>query len=175
MSAAEQKNPDPVAEAAARALDDARGDLHDAAARLETAVRHSDSLRSALTEPLIRAACADAVRAQMRKHRASVWSPPSSKSAKSGPAAAASDRGRVIALSRGTLMSFPLPGGVVLADAKAEHVAKAADFYEAQAGDMAHKARWLRLVGQHLQGKRRVSSCLSERRLRELQEAASHA
>lgn len=170
MSAATKRERDPVAEAAARALEDAGGDVQDAVARMETAVRHSDSLRDALTEPLIHGACADAVRAQVRSSRRQVWA--KAAPATLTPEAKAKDRERVVQLSRGTLMAFPLPGGLRLAEARAADVSRAADFYDRQAGDMAHKARWLRLIGQHLTGRKTVGKALNEDRLRELQAEA---
>ena len=52
------------------------------------------------------------------------------------------------------------------------HSAEAAGFYEAQSADMAHKARWLRLVAQAVTGRKKAGAVLSEERLRELQDEA---
>lgn len=195
MAAAQSKQDgrDLVAEAARRAYDDAGGDVAKAVAMLEQAVRQSRALRDALTEPLIASACYDAVRTQVRVERRSVWRPPTvapvtsparphqgpnraapaSSPARSQPVADPTpDAARVVQLAAGTLLMFPLPGGKRLAEATREEIAAAAEFYERQAGDMATKGRWLRLVAQSIPGKKTVGDVLTDQRLRDLQEEA---
>lgn len=172
-TAAKKQKPDIVAEAAKRALDDAEGDVQVGTAKLEGWARLDPALREALTEPLISGACYDAVRAQVRTARKTVWSPPRTAS---GPAATpeAKERqtARVHQLAAGNLLMFPLPGGKPLRDATRKEIGEAADFYEQQSEDMACKGRWLRLVAQSLTGKKTAGEVLSDERLRELQAEA---
>lgn len=167
---------DAVAEAAREALDAARGDVRRAAVLFEARVRADRSLRDALTDPLIATACYTAVTAQVRRRRQSVWKAPAVPTRSPAPAPAqprTSDGAfRVAQLAAGTLLMFPLPGGKRLGEATREEISEAACFYEAQSADMAHKARWLRLVAQSLPTSRRVGDVLTDARLRELQEAA---
>lgn len=159
---------DLVAEAARRALSDADGDVRTATRMMEEAVRQSPQLRDELTEPLLSSACYAAVTAQCRVERRKVWSPPAEKLV----ATRVTGAHRVVQLATGTLLMFPLPGGKKLSEATREEIAEAATFYEAQAGDMAIKARWLRLVAQSVPGDKTAGDVLSDKRLRELQEAA---
>lgn len=171
MTVAQKKETDFVAEAARRALDDAGGDTREATRMLEEAVRQSRKLRDLLTEPLISGACYDAIRGQVRAGRRQTWNAPSA-AAPAAVAKAADTSSRVIHLATGTLLMFPLPGGKRLGEATRDEIGTAAAFYENQAGDMAHKARWLRLVSQHIQGEAKVSDVLTDQRLRELQQEA---
>lgn len=175
---------DIVAEAAKRALDDASGDVREATAMLESAVRQSRQLRDHITEPLISGACYDAIRAQIHVRRRAIWNDPkvvdpiASEAganvvplAKRGP-----DAERVVKLAAGTLLMFPLPGGKQLGEATRAEISAAADFYGGQAADMTTKARWLRLVAQSVPDGKRVADVLTDKRLRELQaEARLHA
>lgn len=164
------RDTDFVAEAARRALDDAKGDTREATRMLEEAVRQSRKLRDLLTEPLIGNACYDAVRGQVRADRRASWNAPA-PTATVTPAKVDTSS-RVVHLATGTLLMFPLPGGKRLGEATREEIGTAAAFYEGQSNDMAHKARWLRLVGQHLKGEKKVSDVLTDARLRELQQEA---
>jgi hypothetical protein len=159
---------DLVADAARRALEDAKGDVRNATAMMQEAVRLSRQLRDMLTEPLIANACYDAVRAQCHKERRKVWQPPVEQLRKSKVEGAF----RVVQLAAGTLLMFPLPGGKKLGEATREEISAATSFYDSQAGDMAHKARWLRLVAQSVPDGKTVGEVMTDARLRELQEAA---
>jgi hypothetical protein len=170
MTAAQKKEPDYVAEAARRALDDAKGDVREATRMLETAVHQSRKLRDLLTEPLISNACYDAVRAQCRIERRSVWTPPLEKLVPSKSGVTGSHR--VVHLATGTLLMFPLPGGKSLGQATRDDISKATEFYASQSKDMGHKARWLQLVAQSVPDGKTVGEVLTDKRLRELQEAA---
>lgn len=158
---------DLVADAAKQAFDEADGDVRAATAAMERKVLGDRVLRDALTAPLIQAACYEAVTAQCRALRRRVWIAPRHET--STP-----ESGRVVALATGTLAMFPLPGGKRLGEATRDEISAAADFYARQAGDMAFKARWLRLVAQSLTGTKKVKDALSDERLHELQEAARH-
>ncbi|MEZ2410556.1 hypothetical protein AB6806_27545 [Bosea sp. RCC_152_1] len=162
---------DYVAEAARRALDDAQGDVREATRMMQEAVKQSRRLRDLLTEPLIANACYDAIRAQVHLDRRNAWKAPVEKLVPSKSGVTGSYR--VVQLAAGTLLMFPLPGGKKLGEATREDIATAASFYESQSADMAHKARWLRLVSQHLEGDNTVGDVMTDKRLRELQEEAS--
>lgn len=162
-----------IADVAKRALKDADGNIDQAAAAFERAVRASPKLRELLTEPLIAGACREAVKAQVRENRSAIWS---DRPARQPPPRRPTDPGiqasRVVQLAAGTLLMFPLPGGKRLGEATRDEIGAAATFYESQAGDMATKARWLRLVAQSLTGDKTVSQALTDKRLRELQAEA---
>lgn len=168
--------PELVAEAARRAYDDASGDVREAARMLEQAVRMKSPLREALTEPLLAGACWDAIRKQVQETRRNIWNP-GHRPLKPVPASPVSKEqaSRVVHLATGTLKMFPLPGGKRLGEATREEIAAAADFYARQAGDMAHKARWLQLVGQSIPAGKTAGECLTDERLAELQKEAARA
>ena len=171
MSAQKAQQPvelDPVTEAARAALDAADGDVREASKRMEQAVRSNRGLRDRLTDPLIAEACYAAVSAQCRAERRRIWSPPASTVAR----AARDGARRVARLAADSLLAFPLPGGLKLGEATRAEIVNAAGFFERQAGDMAHKARWLTLVAQAMPGRKKASQVLTEERLRELQQEA---
>jgi hypothetical protein len=159
---------DTVASAARAALEEARGNVQDAARIFERRVRADLDLRVALTEPLLAGASYDAVRAASRGDRKRAWAAPVERLV----ATRVSGAHRVVQLAAGTLLMFPLPGGKKLGEATREEIATAAGFYDEQASDMSAKARWLRLVAQSLPGDRRAGEVLNEKRLRELQAEA---
>ena len=167
---ARKADPDLVAEAARRALDDAKGDAREATRMLVEAVRQSRRLRDALLDPLISNACYDAVRMQIHVDRRQAWRPPAEKLVPSRSGVTGSYR--VVQLAAGTLLMFPLPGGKKLGDATRSELAAAADFYANQSADMGHKSRWLRLVAQSVPEDKTVSDVMTDARLRELQEAS---
>lgn len=159
---------DLVAEAARKALADAGGDVRVATRAMEAVVRANRRLRDDLTEPLLSNACYAAVTAQCRVERRKVWTPPAERLV----ANRTTGSHRVVQLATGTLLMFPLPGGKKLGEATRDEIAEAAQFYETQASDMSVKARWLRLVAQSVPGDQKAADVLTDRRLRELQEAA---
>lgn len=159
---------DYVAEAALAALEANAGDQVKAARALEEKVRKDSALRKHLLEPLITYACHQAVGIQIRQHRGRVWNGP-----RAVPKGAGDRAGRLEALAVEMLSSFPLPGGLPLAEATREDLAAAADFYAKQATDMAHKGRWLQLIGQSVPDGKRVRDVLTEDRLRELKKEAA--
>lgn len=164
----EDKERNLVTEAAKRALEDADGDVAKATRMMEDAVKSSRSLRDALTEPLIKLACYDAVRSASADQRRKSWKPPTEQ----WVPGKVTGSGRVVQLSKATLLMFPLPGGKALQDAKASDLSAAQSFYQGQSADMAHKARWLQLVAQSIPDGKTVGEVLSDKRLRELQEEA---
>lgn len=160
------KKPSPVTVAALSALKKADGDVRKATELMLAAVRKSRALRDALTEPLLATACYAAVTMQRRQQRQHIWTAPGYTAGGHGQ--------RVIALAT-TLLSFPLPGGLKLAEATRAQVAAAADFYATQASDMHHKARWLRLVAAAVPEDGRVADVLDETRLEAMRTEASNA
>lgn len=169
MSAARKlKERDVIAEAAKAAYDSAGGDLKAAVVALEARVRKERSLYDALTDPLIAQACYDAVRKACHTDRQSVWKEPGTKIVKGKTQNSA----RIVHLAAGNLLMFPLPGGKKLGEATRSEISSAANFYEKQSGDMAVKARWLRLVAQSLPSGQTVKDVLTDKRLRELQTEA---
>ena len=167
-ASAKVQDRDLVAEAAKAALSAANGDVREATRAMENAVRSNRKLRDELTDPLLSNACYTAVSAQCRVERRKVWTPPAEKLV----ANRTTGSHRVVQLAAGTLLMFPLPGGKKLGEATREEIAEAAQFYDAQATDMSVKARWLRLVAQSVPGNKTAGDVLTDKRLRELQEAA---
>lgn len=169
MSAAEdiQDHPDTVSTCARLALAEADGDVAEATKLLITRVRNDKELRRELLEPLIEYACHQAVARELRSGRSGIWRPVSPERL-----AGMSDAERVKALAAGNLLMFPLPGGKRLGDASRDDISQASRFYEKQAGDMAHKARWLQLIAQSVPPGKTVRGTITEDRLRELQEEA---
>lgn len=155
----------PISYAAREAYNEANGDLDAAQTLLEKRAKKESSLR----ESLIKWACHEAIRAAGRRFRDQIWNRPVEP-----PVDHERDQRRVRALAAGTLMMFPLPGGKLLADATGDEVLDVAAAFEAQAMDMAIKARWLRLVGQAA-GRRKVGKALTEEKLSLLRQEASHA
>ena len=173
MSAVAKKMEDTLAalitEAARKAVKEAKGDQRLAVDILEAAVRKDQRLRDAILDPLLREACSTVVSREIRTERREVWTPTAPTRTESLGRSGAS---RVVQLAAGNLLMFPLPGGKKLAEATRAEIAEAAGFYDRQAGDMAHKARWLRLVAQSVPAAKTVGDVLTDKRLRELQEAA---
>lgn len=158
----------PITEAARAALTQANGDVQAATRLLEARVRRERKLRDALTDPLLAEACYSAVRLQCRATRRQIWTPSAAVAERTRREGAA----RVVQIATAALLAFPLPGGKKLGEATRAEIAEAASFYEAQSQDMGAKARWLRLVAQAVTGRKKAGTCLTEERLRELQDEA---
>lgn len=169
MPALAIKETDTIAEAAKAAMGKAKGDVQQAARLLEAAVRSDQALRDALTDPLLSGACYDAVRQHSIQARKKAWRQPVQTAA---PKSNVDQSARVVQLAKGTLLMFPLPGGKALGNAGRDELRAAEQFYGSQSADMAWKARWLQLVAQSLPKGKAVSDVFTEKRLRELQEAA---
>ena len=132
---------------------------------LESWVHDDPNLKDALTEPLIRDACYDAIRAVFRVDRKRIWTTVDHSTDSPG-----SSSKRVEHLASSNLMMFPLPGGKRLKDANREDLLFASEFYMKQGHDMLTKARWLTLVSQHMTGKKRVSDVMDEKKLIDLKD-----
>lgn len=176
MAAPRKNDPSPeltIEEVARRAFADASGDVDEAVGMFERAIRQSQRLRDALTEPLITSACREAINALVRKNRHSAWTGAEPRApVRSAPPTAEAQASRVVQLASGTLLMFPLPGGKRLSEATREDVTEAATFYGRQAADMGVKARWLRLIAQSLPADKTVGEAITDKRLRELQTEA---
>ena len=112
--------------------------------------------------------CVESTSAVLRSERLSKWLPPNYDAGGKGD--------RVAALAEGNaamLMDFPLPGGKRLGEATADEVRTAAEFYSKQAGNMAHKARWLSMIAARVKDKT-VKDALTEKKLRELQKETAN-
>lgn len=158
-----------VAKHARHALDAAGGDIAQAAALLEQAVRKDKALWKALLDPLVAYACREAVLKQQREKRDRIWNPPSVDR----PGITNEARARILAASN--LLMFPLPIGKTLGDATRGEIIEASELYRKQSKDMAHKARWLSLVLQSVPAGKQVKHVLTHERLRELQQEARDA
>lgn len=168
----EVKKESKVALVAAEVLKEADGDVRKATEMMERRVRENRALRDALTEPLIAAACYDAVRGQIRALRKQVWTPPVYSGASGAPEV---QRSRVTALAQSNLMMFSLPGGKPIARATLAELLKASEFYTEQGRDMVHKGRWLALVAARVPADKFVADALTEDDLRALKEEARDA
>lgn len=124
------------------------------------------ALRSEVMTPWEPRAAEALVRAVQTKSRAALWLRP----------VAPDDRIAALRNAAQTmLMDFPLPGGKRLGDATAEDLLAAGGFYSRQAGDMAHKARWLGAVRDRMGDAATVASALDEAALRALQGDTANA
>lgn len=168
---AEALERDPVAEAARDAFARADGDVATATRIMEQAVRSNRTLRDEITEPLLAGACYAAVRSQCRAARGRVW-----RTSRRELARQRTEGARRLMNRAETLLSFPLLGGRLLRDAKQPEIRAAAEFFTRQAGDMAEKGRFLRLVAERIPPARAVGEVLTEAQLRDLrEEACAHA
>ena len=127
-----------VRNAAMAVYEEANGDIKKATDAFEARVNDDAELRDVLLSPLIRGACYDALRKVCQEKRANIWTAPNYSASGNGH--------RVDALSKSTLMMFPLPGGKALGDATAEEIQEASKFYIDQGRDMIHKGNWLNMV-----------------------------
>jgi hypothetical protein len=165
MATAARKNQNAidVPALAARELAANTGDVAGAAKAMETKARANPALWMALTDSLLPQACYDAIRAQCRKERRTIWTAPNYTPGGNG--------GRVVKHALG-LLDFPLPGGKRLRDATADEVRAAAQFYHAQAATMARQGRWLDLVAAQVAPNCTVGQVLDETKLGQLQSQA---
>ncbi len=136
---------------------------HEGAKRLLEAAKANPALMAALMAPYEFHAALEAVRDASRSVRATIWNAP--------------DRGKeateAMALAAATaewLLDFPLPGGLLLRHAGKEELTAAAGFYDRQARDMGHKARWLERVAKAVPKGKTAGDVLTNAKLAKLQE-----
>ena len=159
MVVAQQKGIE-VADFVRRAMDGA-SDYAEGAKRLLAMAKDNPELYRKLMGPVEFTACLDACRQNTRSERKTIWHAPVAKPKTS-----------VKALARAnsyTLLDFPLPGGMRLADATKGDVLAAVEVYRKQATDMGHKANWLDAIAAKMTGKKRVASVFDARTLEQLQ------
>ena len=162
-----------VSKAAKKAIQKAGDDLEKAVSAFERSVRKNQDLRDALLEPLVHEACYTVVSRQFRSERRSIWDRAQHTSA---PVAQGEDQAqRVVHLAIGTLLMFPLPGGMRLGDATRGEIETAAQFYHSQATNMAVKGRWLDLVAKAVPKGKTAGEVLDDERLKALQKQAQEA
>jgi hypothetical protein len=166
MTAERPQKDDAVAEAVADAMMIHPTDVQKATAHMLASVRASRKLRDALTEPLLRSACYDAIRAAYRRERRVIWTAPGYDASQGAD--------RAVSYAQASLLDFRLPHGTRLGDATRADIAEAEGLYRAQADDMAHKGRWLALIAQGLPADQKVSAVYDDARLRDLQKEAAN-
>lgn len=141
-------------ELAKKCYDANDGDILKATNEFEKKIRADDELFRAALEPLVRQACYSIISGMMRSERKAVWKGTGaiqpSKPIYTAPVHRPDTPARVEALATGTLMMFPLMGGLRLRDATVEQVSENAQMYADKASDMAWKARWLNAIARKM-------------------------
>lgn len=157
------------------------GDILKATNEFEKKVRADDKLFRSALEPLVRQACYSIISGIMRTERKTVWKGagvvPPVKPIYTAPVHRPDSASRVEALATGTLMMFPLMGGVRLRDATRKQVSDTAQMYADKASDMAWKARWLYLIAAKMgnDDTKKVVDIISESELNELKAEAEES
>jgi hypothetical protein len=159
MSAATQlKERVDVYEIAGQALEQARGDAYKATQILEEHARKDVNLANELLFPLLHQACYDAVRKVCIRERGYV-----ARQADNVIAATAQDNARRVKSHATRLMSFTLPyEAKPLGEATRDEVLRNSEFYQKQARTELQRARWLALVAERLQGRKKVKNAMTE-------------
>lgn len=159
-----------ILEIAEQALNQAKGDAYKAAAILEQHAKRDVNLANELLMRLLHTACYDAIRKVCIRERGYV-----ARQADSVVTAIAKTNAKSVQSHATRLMAFLLPlGQKRLEDATKTDIEANATFYRKQASTMGQRARWLELVANQLQGKRKVKAALTEDVLLSLwQEAAA--
>lgn len=152
-----------VAELARKAVEQT-DDTVAAAALLERWAREDSMLMLELTSPYVHTAAKRAVDRAVIEDRARVWKGKARPEPSRKQVVYRNDSVRLMnAIS--FLQDFRLPGGKKLVQANKAEILLAAEQYSKQGSDMLHKARWLKAIADEMNGE-----CLSEERLKELQE-----
>lgn len=145
-------------------LDEFDGDVVAATDRMEKRVRAERDLFHELMAPLVRNACYDALRKAVQDERRTIWTAPNYTKGGNGD--------RLVSASL-TLLDFRLPHNLLpLRDAGKDDLVAGADWYESQANNMRHKARWLRAVAAKV-GNKVVGQKFTAEKLAELQESVA--
>lgn len=151
-----------VRDVAAESMDKAGGDIQEATSIMERWVCGDKRLFNELMTPLVREACYNALRKTVQEERRNVWTAPNYTKAGNG--------GRLVSTAM-TLLDFRLPHNLkVLREAGKDDLIAGADWYEKQAGNMQHKARWLRAIAEKV-GSKAVGEKFSAESLAKIQEA----
>lgn len=143
-----------IEELAKKCYEENGGDIIASTNAFEKAVMADDAMFRAALEPLVRQACYSIISGMMRSERKSVWKGTGAiqpaKPIYTAPVHRPDSASRVEALATGTLMMFPLMGGLRLRDATVEQVSENAQMYADKASDMAWKARWLNAIARKM-------------------------
>lgn len=132
---------------------------------LEKRVRANKALQLALTDHLVRSACYDILRAQVRTTRSVIWNAPNYDKGGNG------SRLRSVEEVLPSLYDFVLPhASIKLGDATREEVEEGAHWYELRVQDMGYKARFLRMVARKVPPGKRVREALTPEQLAKAQE-----
>lgn len=132
---------------------------------LASRIASDDGLLEILAEDLINEASQSATYGAMLAKRASIM-----RTVKTGMTRAQGLA--LVAFSSGSLLDFPLAGGLRLADASRDEVERQAAIYAARAADEAHKARWLSAVAAKVPAGKKVGDVLDAARVTALYEEA---
>lgn len=145
-------------------LEECGGDVVSATDKMERRVRAERDLFYALMDPLVRKACYDVLREVVRDERRTIWTAPNYTKGGNGD--------RLVSASL-TLLDFRLPHNLLpLREAGKDDLVAGADWYESQANNMQHKARWLRAVAAKV-GNKVVGEKFTAEELAKLQEAVA--
>lgn len=145
-------------------LEECGGDVVSATDKMEKRVRAERDLFHELMAPLVRNACYDALRKSVQDERRTIWTAPNYTKGGNGD--------RLVSASL-TLLDFRLPHNLLpLRDAGKGDLVAGADWYESQANNMQHKARWLRAVAAKV-GNKVVGQKFTAEKLAELQESVA--
>ncbi len=155
-----------VHQIAKECLTAANGDVQLATMHMVQRCQSDDALREAVISTLLRQACYQAVTAVNRAERKTIW--------QQSEQVARANAARVGILAQSNLLAFPLPGGMMLADATRDDVEAAAYGFRDQADDMHAKAAWLFAVKEEVPDGKLVRDVLSEARLQELREQVAN-
>lgn len=144
-------------------LDEEGGLTGPAIERLKAAIRDSDELRTLIATDAIMAYAALHIQAQMRGDREAIWAGAARRADPNAPPPKSKTSVSALANGiRGSLMNFPLAGGVRLRDATREQVEAQASLYDSASRDMGHKARWLAAIAARVDPGQRVGEALTE-------------
>lgn len=146
------------------ALDDVDGNAEKAENRVVSLLKNDAKLLRKIVQAVIRLAVFNRTQQIVRNQRQNIIRHVTTANRQPS-------RGNVIALAQGIracLLDMPLAGGGRLRDSTREVVLAQVDRYEKQAGDMSHKARWLRLIAQSIPAGKLVGDVVSEERAVEL-------
>jgi hypothetical protein len=152
------------------ALDEVDGNVEKAASRVYYQLINDKALLKKLIEHTVKLAVAGRTASTNCDRRRSVIQAVERQNSKPKDSKA-----RVVALAQGIsscLLDMPLAGGLKLRNASAPELRQTIERYEKCAGNMMHKARWLRLILQSLPEGLHVGTIITEERAVELFEVA---
>lgn len=159
-----------IPDLAIKCLAKAKNDVTKATVLMHEMVISDLALYRELMDPLVREACYDAIRRQVRTERGIVWETRQPTSQESREVI----RRLADGITKATLYYWSLPNGQRLGNATKPEVMSAAVFYNKQAGDMTVKAKWLELIAKRIKDGRTVKQSISEKKLADLRIEAGY-